>query len=85
MSIAGPSIYFPVFEFTTAEGKTLRVRSSVGSARRIHEVGDTVDILYDRENPEEVIQKGSPAATFAVLILFIGIILIGFAIAKFKV
>jgi hypothetical protein len=84
MSITGPSVYFPVFEFTTTDGKLMRVRSSVGSAQRKHEVGDVVDILYEKENPEELIQKGSPAQTFAVLILFIGIILIGFAAAKFK-
>jgi hypothetical protein len=84
MAITGPSVYFPVFEFTTAEGRQVRVRSSIGSAQKLHEVGDLVDILYDKENPEELIQKGSPAATFAVLVLFIGIILIGFAISKFK-
>lgn len=43
--------YYPVVEFTTQQGETIRFRGSTGSAVPDYEVGTPVEVLYDPRNP----------------------------------
>ena len=83
IAITGPAVYYPVIEFTTESGTVIRKKYPVGDAQKRYEVGDELDVIYNKEDPEDFILKGNPAATFAVLFFFLGIILIAFACAKY--
>jgi hypothetical protein len=48
----GDTLFYPVVEFTTAEGETIEFRSSTGSNPPRFEVGEEVEVLYDPLLPE---------------------------------
>jgi len=43
----------PIVDFETADGKSVRFASRTGSNPSAFRVGDTVRVLYDRDQPEE--------------------------------
>jgi len=43
--------YFPVVQFTAADGKTRQVQMSEGSSSQEYEKGNQVTVLYDSEHP----------------------------------
>jgi hypothetical protein len=45
-------VYFPVVSFTTAEGETIQFESHSGSSSP-PDVGDSVGVLYDPDNPHD--------------------------------
>ncbi len=50
-------VYYPIFEFTTADGKMLRIKGSTGSNPPRHKVGDVVSLLYDPRRPEDARER----------------------------
>lgn len=53
-SSGNPTIYFyPVVEFTAADGRAVRYQSSVGSSRPSQQVGQAVEIVYNPANPQD--------------------------------
>jgi hypothetical protein len=48
----GDTTYYPIVEYAVG-GKTQRFKSNVGSSPPSHRVGDTVNVLYDPENPTD--------------------------------
>jgi hypothetical protein len=48
----GDTLFYPVVEFTTADGEIVRFRSSTGSNPPRFEVGEEVEVLYDPLLPE---------------------------------
>ena len=81
--ITGPQLFFPEVEFITGENITVKQRYPVGTASGKYQEGDEVDVIYKKNNPEDFFIKGSEAASFALLLLFGGMILVAFAIAKY--
>jgi hypothetical protein len=45
------TVYFPVFSFRDAQGEDQTVHSSSGSFPPAYEVGDTVSVLYNPNDP----------------------------------
>ncbi len=45
------TLYYPVFTFSDRQGQTHRVFSKSGSYPPSHEIGDTIAILYDPQDP----------------------------------
>ncbi len=75
--------YFPVISFTDMKGEKYEVSSETGegSSKRIV-VNDTVDIVYDRENPINILTKNNynllfPIIMFGMFVVFILIGLVG--------
>lgn len=50
-SDATGSRYDPVFQFTTADGRTMEVEDSLGSNPPQFRVGQSINVLYDPNNP----------------------------------
>ena len=78
-------VYCPTIEFTTASGETIRFESSFGTMPASHQVGQTVSVRYDPNNPDsaEIESRLSnwlaPGCfmVFALGTLFFGIIFLG--------
>lgn len=51
----GKSIYSPEIEFTTAGGETLRIVYSGGSNPPAYSIGEKVNIVYSKDNPEDIV------------------------------
>lgn len=81
--ITGPQLFFPEVEFTTNENRTVKQRYPVGTASGKYQEGEEVEVIYKKNDPEDFFIKGGEAASFAMLLLFGGIILVVFAIAKY--
>lgn len=47
----GDTLFYPVFEFTTAEGEDIQFRSNSGSNPPSHDQGEEVEIYYDPDQP----------------------------------
>jgi len=70
--------YYPVVEFRTRSGETIRFRGSTGSGVPDYEAGAPVDVLYDPEKPHEAqisafsqFWLGPMVVTIVGLIMFI--------------
>ena len=50
----GDSLYAPVYVFEDQTGNTHKITSSVSSSPPVGEVGDSIDLLYAPEDPENV-------------------------------
>lgn len=46
------TLFYPVIEFVTEDGETIRYQDSTGSNPPRHKVGDQVQVLYDPQNPK---------------------------------
>ena len=53
MNAGSASDYFPVVEFKTPSGETVRFESDFGSRPAGYRVGQSVQILYDASNPQK--------------------------------
>jgi hypothetical protein len=47
----GKALFYPIVEFCTAEGQTIRFQGSTGSNPPAHRVGDKVQVRYDPQSP----------------------------------
>ena len=47
------AIYYPVFSFIDREGKEHEIHSSYGSYPPRYEVGDSISVLYEPQNPRK--------------------------------
>ena len=63
--------YFPVVQFTAADGKTRQVQMSEGSTSQKYEKGNQVTVLYDSEHPLDARIKS--AGSFALMWILPGI------------
>src|SRR5688500_1065783 len=69
--------YFPVVEFTAADGKTHRFVSSLGHGAPQHQIGQVVDVVYDPANPGRAeLRSASWAAGLALLPILVGLVLV---------
>jgi hypothetical protein len=51
----GKTHFYPIVEFRTAEGRTIRFQGSAGSNPPAHRVGDQVQVRYDSQSPESAV------------------------------
>jgi hypothetical protein len=51
-SSEGGGGYSPVYQFRAISGQMITVRDSLSSSPPMFEVGQTIDVLYDPENPQ---------------------------------
>jgi hypothetical protein len=69
--------HFPVFEFVTETGRTLRHQSSAGSDPPTHQIGDQIDIWYHPNDPQQCDIRGESRALLiafaAVGLLFLAV------------
>jgi hypothetical protein len=75
----GSVTFYPVVRFTTGVGKTIEFKSSSGSSPPSHSEGDTVDVLYDPDDPNDARLSGLfdlwllPAVALALGVAFLGV------------
>ena len=75
--------YYPMVRFSTYTGESVSYQSSFGSYPPEHEIGETVQIFYKSENPENAIIAGEGGILRIIfmgvggVILLAGIILFG--------
>jgi hypothetical protein len=65
----GGTLYSPVVEFSTSDGRQIRVTGSVSSSSPSYARGDHVAVLYDPANPEQARLDSFTEAWFATLIM----------------
>ncbi len=70
-STGSSTVYHPLFEYATADGRTFRVRSNHGSNPPGYEVGESVPVLYSPEKPDEAVIHSFGSLYFAPLVLAI--------------
>jgi len=78
------TLYRPIFEFQTADGKNIRLESSVKSSSPGVEVGETVAICYDPLRPERGCRDSFVSIWLGVVIMVcIGVVflVLGSAVA----
>lgn len=81
--VENSGLYFPVIEFETSLGRKVKKKYPTGSSAINYPVGDEVEVICKKDDPEDFIIKGNAEATFSILIFFVGIILIIFAFSKY--
>ncbi|MCS7222735.1 MAG: DUF3592 domain-containing protein [Anaerolineae bacterium] len=74
-------LFYPVVEFTTEDGRVIRFREGTGSNPPSHQVGDTVQVLYNPQVPEDARLEGwslwigpTLVLAFGTLFIFLGAI-----------
>jgi hypothetical protein len=65
----GGTVYAPVFRFTTIQGQVVEVQEKVYSNPPGFSVGESVDILYDPQNPDKARPKKWSSLYFVPLLL----------------
>lgn len=73
----GGTVYYPVVEFTAADGQQVRFQGSVGSSRPKYQPGQAVPVRYSPTNPQDARLPGVFGMWF--LPLLFGVMGIGFA------
>lgn len=74
--------YAPVFEFRAISGQMIRVQESVSSNPPQFQVGETVEVLYDPEDPQNArINKWSNLYLFPTLFGVIGLLITAIGVA----
>ncbi|MBD1900248.1 DUF3592 domain-containing protein [Trichocoleus sp. DQ-A3] len=61
--------YFPVFQFQTPNGETIKVESNMGSNPPGYEIGQSVPIIYSPNNPSEAEINSFWSLWFAAIFL----------------
>jgi hypothetical protein len=51
----GKAMFYPIVEFRTAEGQTIRFQGSTGSNPPTYRVGEKVQVRYDPQSPESAV------------------------------
>jgi hypothetical protein len=54
----GTVVYHPIVRFTTAEGRTVQFVSGSGSSPAAQSEGDSVEVLYDPDDPQDAKLSG---------------------------
>lgn len=84
-STGGGPVYYPIVEFRTADGETVRATSPVGSNPRPGRVGDVAVVHYDPRDPERVVVDTSRSRTMTgcgeIVLAGLGAILLAIGIA----
>lgn len=66
--------YFPIYEFEV-NGKKYKIRDTAGNMyKESFHIGDTVEIKYNPENPNECYKEGDVFSKVWIIFLVIGII-----------
>ena len=74
--------YYPVFEFNAGE-KTITQKGSTGSSRAQYKIGDSVELLYDANKPEDFIVKGDKTSNILGIIFVVaGVFVTGVGVIK---
>lgn len=81
--VENSNLYFPIVEFETSSGRKIKKKYPIGSSAINYPVGEEVEVIAKKDDPEDFIIKGNAAATFSVLVFFVGVVLIIFAFAKY--
>jgi LPXTG-motif cell wall-anchored protein len=69
----GDTLFYPVFEFTTAEGEEIQFRSNSGSNPPSRDKGEKVEILYDPNQPQNARENSfSGLWMFSTILLVFG-------------
>jgi len=81
----GSRSYSPVFEFKTPDGRSFRVLDKTGTNPSRYEVGESVDVKYSSDNPENALiddeMNSNPNSApiglgcFSVFMLIFGIVI----------
>jgi len=74
--------YAPVVSFETRDGSTIYYRSSYASSPPAYDVGESVTVFFDPENPEKAAVKGE-GSVFRVIFITIGGVIIIFGLYTF--
>ena len=76
-------IYTPIYEFV-AGGKTIRKNGGIYSHnKREFNVGDTVEVKYNPDKPEEFLVNGkSSGKSFGIALLLFGLVIIAIAFTQ---
>ena len=67
------SILYPIFVYTTPEGKHYRATDINGSVEPDWKPGDTVEVLYDPKQPNRAMRKDSSVLIPPALVLLLGL------------
>jgi Protein of unknown function (DUF3592) len=79
----GGIIYAPVYQFRTIDGRTIEVEESIYSKPPQFQEGQSVDILYDPQNPEKARVKKWMNLYFPTIVLAgMGVIFVGIGIVS---
>jgi hypothetical protein len=54
----GEALFYPVVRFSTADGEEIEFKSSTGSSPPSHSTGDSVEVLYDADDPNDARLSG---------------------------
>lgn len=77
--------YTPVFQFRLPSGRLVEIAGRIGQADSPYELGQTVEIYYNPQNPEEVdIQRDSRLFVIGGFVAF-GVGVVVFLMAHFRV
>ncbi len=68
----GDTLFYPVVEFTTAEGQTVRFKSREGRWPSGYRVGERVSLLYDRALPQNAVLEPSLGLRADLIVLALG-------------
>jgi hypothetical protein len=68
-SSEGGGGYSPVYQFRTITGQTIVVTDSLSSNPPMFQVGQTIDVLYDPENPQKARIKKFMSLYFTSILL----------------
>lgn len=80
----GDETYYPVIEFSTQSGESLRHKSRGGSYPAPYDIGEGVEILYNPANPHEAqINSFTELWLFSYILLGIGALFVLFGVLGF--
>lgn len=68
-SSEGGGGYAPVYQFRTISGQMITVQDSLSSSPPMFQVGQTIDVLYDPENPQSARIKKFMSLYFTSILL----------------
>ncbi|CAN5181519.1 hypothetical protein BH09BAC6_BH09BAC6_02840 [soil metagenome] len=68
--------YYPVVQFNTLENESLRERYNLGFNPSAYKQGDTVNIIYNTENPKQFIIDDKDTRVIGPVLIGIGLAII---------
>jgi F0F1-type ATP synthase assembly protein I len=74
--------YSPVVRFKTQGGQTFSFESTYSSSPPSHDVGDTVTVIYSRDNPEKAVIYGE-GQVFRIIFMVVGGIVVTLGLGIF--
>ena len=63
--------YSPVVRYKTTSGRTVSFESSYSSSPPAYDVGESVEVIYDLQNPEKAVIKGE-GQMFRIIFMTLG-------------